>query len=51
VEIGQLLVILAAFILLGWARNKNYYQTEITKPLSFAIALTGAYWFVERAFF
>lgn len=50
VEIGQLLVILSAFILLGWARKKPYYQRIIATPLSIAIAFMGTYWFVQRIF-
>ncbi|MBL4910280.1 MAG: HupE/UreJ family protein [Alteromonadaceae bacterium] len=51
VEIGQLLVILTAFVLLGWARNKAWYQTKIATPLSLFIAVMGIYWFIERVFF
>lgn len=52
VELGQVLVILAAFLLFGkWFGNKPYYQKLIVNPLSVAIALMAAYWTVERIFF
>ncbi len=51
VEIGQLLVIACAFILLGWARKKTYYQKMIATPLSVTIAFMGTYWFIQRVFF
>lgn len=50
VELGQLSVILTAFVLLGWARNKTWYHSRITTPLSFLIVIIGTYWFIERAF-
>ena len=51
VEIGQLLVILSAFILLGWARNKAWYYPKIATPISVFIAIMGIYWFIQRSFF
>jgi HupE/UreJ protein len=51
VEVGQLLVILIAFSLLFWARNKPWYQNRITTPLSVLIAIMGCYWFFQRIFF
>jgi hypothetical protein len=51
VEIGQLLVILTTFVLLGWARNKTWYQVRVATPLSIFIAIMGIYWFFERVFF
>ena len=51
VELGQLSIILLAFLLLGWARNKPYYQTKIANPLNILIALVGCYWFFERLMF
>lgn len=49
VEIGQLTVVLLAFITLGyWFNKKDYYQTYIANPISIIIGLVGAYWFIER---
>jgi len=48
VELGQLSVVAIAFMLLGWARNKPWYQSYIAKPLSLFIALMGGYWFITR---
>lgn len=51
VELGQLAVISAAFLLLGfWFGQKSWYRSRIAVPLSAAIAFVGAYWFVERVF-
>ena len=51
VELGQLTVIAACFLAVGlWFRRKAYYRRAITNPASLAIALIGAYWFVERTF-
>ncbi|TRD23067.1 HupE/UreJ family protein [Palleronia caenipelagi] len=49
VELGQLSVIAAAFLLVGvWFRNKPWYKSRIANPASILIALVGAYWFLER---
>lgn len=48
VEIGQLAVIAAAFILVFWARNTPFYRPWIVRPASLAIAAIGLYWGVER---
>ncbi len=49
VEGGQLAVIALAFAAVGyWFRNKPWYRMRVVLPLSAAIALTGAYWMVER---
>lgn len=49
VEIGQLTVIAIAFLLVGyWFRDKHWYRRAISIPASAFIAMTGAYWFVER---
>jgi hypothetical protein len=51
VELGQLTVIAGCFLAVGlWFRNKPYYRKAITIPASVAIAMIGAYWFVERTF-
>lgn len=51
VEIGQIAVVLTAFLLVGmWFRNKEWYGKFVRLPASIAIAGVGAYWFVERVF-
>jgi HupE / UreJ protein len=51
VELGQLAVILAVFLLVGvWFRDKAWYRPAIAVPASAAIGLVGAWWFVERVF-
>ncbi len=52
VELGQVTVILAAFLLLGWPfGKKEYYHRRIVVPLSVLIAAIGLYWAVERIWF
>lgn len=52
VEVGQLTVILTAFLLVGyWFGQKTWYRKVISIPASIAIAIVGAYWAVERVFF
>jgi hypothetical protein len=49
VEGGQLSVIALAWASFGyWFRERPWYRTRIVLPMSAAIALTGAYWMVER---
>jgi len=49
VELGQLSVILACFLLVGiWFRNKSWYRQRITIPASLVIAIIASYWVVER---
>lgn len=52
VELGQVAVIAAAFLLFGkWFGNKPYYRKAIVIPLSILITLMAGYWTVERLFF
>lgn len=52
VEIGQLTVIAAAFLLVGyWFGAKPWYRSRVTIPASLAIALVGLYWTFQRIFF
>lgn len=52
VELGQVTVIIAAFLLLGMPfGNKPFYRKRIVMPLSIIIAAVAAYWTVERIFF
>jgi len=48
VEFGQLAVIALAFIAVGWFARASWYRSRITNPASVAIAVVGAWWFVER---
>ena len=51
VELGQLAVIAIAFAAVAaWFRDKPWYRSRVTIPASLAIALTGAWWTVERTF-
>ncbi|MFY0693038.1 MAG: HupE/UreJ family protein [Paracoccaceae bacterium] len=51
VEVGQLAVILAAFLLVGfWFGRKPWYRAAIAIPGSVVIALIGGYWAIERTF-
>ena len=52
VELGQITVILSAYFLLAkWFASKPYYRSRIVIPLSILIALTAAFWTVQRIFF
>ena len=49
VEGGQLAVIAAAFALVGWhCAHRTWYRSVIVVPASLVIAVTAAYWTVER---
>jgi hypothetical protein len=49
VELGQLAVISLAWLAVGhWFRERPWYHRGIVSPLSALIALTGAWWTVER---
>jgi len=50
VELGQLSVILAAFLMVGWWRKRDWYRSFIVVPLSLSIAMVGLYWSWERVF-
>ena len=50
VELGQLSVILLAFLALGWWRDADWYRSRIVIPLSVVISATGLYWTWERIF-
>ena len=52
VELGQLAVLLTAFLLTGYLfREKSWYRRRIVWPASAAIALVGAFWAVQRIWF
>ena len=49
VELGQLTVIGAAFLLVGfWFRDRTWYRARVVVPASVVIACAGLYWTVER---
>lgn len=52
VEIGQVSVILLAYILVGrWFSKKPWYKARIAFPVSIFIAIIAFYWTIERIFF
>jgi hypothetical protein len=48
VELGQLSVVAAALLLVGWFRSSQRYRALVTIPASLAIALVAIVWTVER---
>ena len=49
VEAGQLAVIGAAFVLVGWhCADRVWYRSRIAVPASIVIACTAVYWTIER---
>lgn len=44
VEVGQLVVIGAAFAAVGWARPRSWYRDRVGVPLSWLIGMIGLYW-------
>ena len=49
VEAGQLAVIATAFVLVGWqCAHRAWYRQVVVGPASLLIAVTAAYWTVER---
>jgi hypothetical protein len=49
VEAGQLAVIAAAFMLVGWyCAHRDWYRSRIVVPASTLIACTAIYWTIER---
>ncbi len=52
VELGQIAVILAVFVLLIFPfGKKTWYRPRVVYPLSALIALIAAWWTIERLFF
>ena len=51
VELGQLLVLVIAALLVWFIRNKSWYRQRVQLPASLMIALVGLFWFVERVFY
>jgi len=50
VELGQLSVIVIAFSCLAPIMKKQWYQSTVVKALNIGIAITAAYWVIERVF-
>lgn len=48
VELGQFTVIMTAFLLVGWWRQRQWYRPVIVVPASALIAVTGLIWTVQR---
>jgi hydrogenase/urease accessory protein HupE len=49
VELGQLSVILTAFVLIGLPfRRKPWYRRRVVIPISLAIAAVGLFWAIQR---
>ena len=49
VELGQLAVILLAFLAVGlWFKDRPWYRQRVVLPASAFIAVVGLYWTVER---
>jgi hypothetical protein len=48
VEAGQLTVIAAMFLAIGWLRHRAWYRQRTVLPISLAIAGVGLYWTVTR---
>jgi hypothetical protein len=52
VEIGQISIIMAAYLLIGvWFWKKPWYRPRIVYPASAAIASIAAFWTIQRLFF
>ena len=52
VELGQLTVIVTAFLLTGyWFRDKSWYRQRVVWPASATIAIVGTFWAVQRIWF
>lgn len=50
VELGQITVIVACFLLVGfWFRDRPWYRSVITIPISIVVAAIGGYWFLQRS--
>lgn len=48
VELGQLTVILAALLAVGWASRKPWYRARCVVPASACIAAVALFWTVQR---
>jgi uncharacterized membrane protein YjjP (DUF1212 family) len=48
VELGQLSVIVLAFLVVGWWRERAWYRQRIVVPASGLIAAIGIFWTIQR---
>jgi hypothetical protein len=48
VEMGQLAVLLLAFVAVGAFRGKSWYRPAVAVPASLLIAATGLFWTIQR---
>ncbi len=48
VELGQIIVLLIAFLALGWLREWTHFKKVILIPGSFAISLVASFWTLQR---
>ena len=49
VELGQLTILLGAFLLIGvWFGKRQWYKALVINPASIVIALIAFYWFIDR---
>lgn len=48
VELGQLMIVLIAWLLLHWFQSCNWYRNRIIIPCSLVIASVAVYWVLER---
>ena len=51
VEVGQLTVLLLAFLAMGWLRKWSLYKKRVAEPASMTIAGVGLYWLFKRLAF
>ena len=51
VELGQITVLLFAYLGVGWLRRRSFYKTRIAEPASMTIAGVGLYWLIKRLAF
>ena len=51
VELGQLVVLALAFLVVGWLRHWSAYQARVAQPASVTIAGVGLYWLLKRLAF
>lgn len=48
VELGHLTILAAAFALLAWTRDKPWFRSRVTIPLSLVIAAVAVFWLTQR---
>jgi hypothetical protein len=48
VELGQMAVLLAAALVVGWARNRDWYHRRIEVPASIGVGVVGLLWAIQR---